>query len=29
MKWINYTKYTPEDLGIDAEDQKKALADYQ
>lgn len=28
MKWINYTKYTPEDLGIDAEDLMKALADY-
>ena len=28
MKWISYTKYTPEDLGIDAEDLMKALADY-
>ena len=28
MKWINYTKYTPEDLGISAEDLMKALADY-
>jgi len=28
MKWINYTKYTPEDLGIDADDLMKALADY-
>ena len=28
MKWINYTKYTPEDLDIDAEDLMKALADY-
>ena len=28
MKWINYTKYTPEDLDINSEDLMKALADY-
>jgi len=27
-KWINYTKYTGEDLGIDAEDLLKALSDF-
>ena len=28
MKWIRYSKYTGEDLGIDAEDLLKALADF-
>lgn len=28
MKWVRYSKYFPEDLGIDAEDLMKALADY-
>jgi Ca-activated chloride channel family protein len=27
-KWINYTRYTGEDLGIDAEDLLKALSDF-
>jgi Ca-activated chloride channel homolog len=27
-KWINYTKYTGEDLGIDAEELLKALSDF-
>jgi Ca-activated chloride channel homolog len=28
MKWIRYSKYTGEDLGIEAEDLLKALADF-
>ena len=28
MKWINYTSYTGEDFGIDAEDLLKALSDF-
>src|SRR5215469_16912839 len=28
MRWIRYSKYTGEDLGIDAEDLLKALADF-
>ena len=28
MKWINYTKYTGEDLGISAEDLLQALSDF-
>ena len=28
MKWIHYSRYTGEDLGIDAEDLLKALADF-
>ncbi len=28
MKWIRYSKYTGEDLGIDAEDLLKALSDF-
>ncbi len=28
MKWIHYSKYTGEDLGIEAEDLLKALADF-
>ena len=28
MKWITYTKYTPEDFDINSEDLMKALADY-
>ena len=28
MKWINYSRYTGEDLGISAEDLMKALADF-
>ena len=28
MKWINYSKYTPEDFDINSEDLMKALADY-
>ena len=28
MKWIRYSKYTGEDLGIGAEDLLKALADF-
>ncbi len=28
MKWIRYSKYTPEDLGIGAEDLLKALSDF-
>ena len=28
MKWINYTKYNGEDLGIEAEDLLQALSDY-
>src|ERR1017187_10855400 len=28
MKWINYSKYTGEDFGIDAGDLLQALADY-
>src|SRR4051794_41088007 len=28
MKWIHYSKYTGEDLGIDAEDLLKALSDF-
>ena len=27
-KWINYSKYTGEDLGIDAEDLLRALSDF-
>jgi len=28
MKWINYTKYTGDDLGISAEDLLQALSDF-
>src|SRR3954471_8985170 len=28
MKWIRYSKYTGEDLGIDAQDLLKALSDF-
>lgn len=28
MKWISYTRYNEEDLGIDADDLLRALADY-
>ena len=28
MKWINYSRYTGEDFGIDAEDLLKALSDF-
>ena len=28
MKWIKYSKYTDEDLGIDAQDLLQALSDY-
>src|SRR5882724_11841040 len=28
MKWINYSRYTGEDLGISAEDLLQALADF-
>lgn len=28
MKWINYSRFTEDDLGIDAEDLLKALSDY-
>src|ERR1043165_9274843 len=28
MKWIRYSKYTGEDLGVDAEDLLKALSDF-
>jgi Ca-activated chloride channel family protein len=28
MKWVNFTKYTGDDLGIDAEDLMRALADF-
>src|ERR1700760_1768495 len=28
MKWIEYSKYTDEDLGIDANDLLQALSDY-
>ena len=28
MKWIRYSKYTGEDLGIDAEDLMQALSDF-
>jgi len=28
MKWIEYSRYTGEDLGIDADDLLKALADF-
>jgi len=28
MKWINYSRFTEEDLGIDAEDLLQALSDY-
>ena len=28
MKWINYTKYTGEDLGIDADELLQALSDF-
>src|SRR3954462_4338849 len=28
MKWINYSRYTGEDLGISAEDLMKALSDF-
>ena len=28
MKWTQYSRYTGEDLGIDAEDLLKALSDF-
>ena len=28
MKWINYSRYTGEDLGISAEDLMRALSDF-
>src|SRR5580700_699063 len=28
MKWINYSRFTEEDLGIDAEDLLQALSDF-
>src|SRR6516225_5354235 len=28
MRWIKYSKYTGEDLGIDAQDLLQALSDY-
>src|SRR5271170_7713002 len=28
MKWINYSRYTGDDFGLDAEDLLKALSDF-
>ena len=28
MKWVRFSKYTGEDLGIDAEDLMRALSDF-
>ena len=28
MKWVRFSKYTGEDLGIDAQDLMQALADF-
>ena len=28
MRWIKYSRYTGEDLGIEAEDLLKALSDF-